>query len=230
MKTVQRRSLVDQVIDQIMDEINSRRWPVGSQIPTESVLVDRYGVSRSSVREATKALVQQGLLATRQGVGTTVIARDVTEVAMRRALLNAQPHEVLSVRGALDVLACAEAASARTDDELAALERNLLDRNAAITAKDFESFVEHDVAFHLTLVQASHNHLLIALYQSFDESLRHSIASNDLFFSIDQLTEHEPHSLLLSAIRHQDRQGAREAARAILSIAHGHEPEIFDQD
>ncbi|MFF5794098.1 FadR/GntR family transcriptional regulator [Paeniglutamicibacter sp. NPDC012692] len=220
MKTVSRRSLVDLTIDQLMAEISGGNWPIGSKIPPEATLVETMGVSRSSVREAVKALVQQGLLSTRQGVGTYVLARDATQVAIRRALNHADAGEVLTVRSSMDTLAATEAAAHRTAEDIHILEEILRLRSRAIRENDFDEFVAQDLAFHLAVAAATHNTLLTALYQSFDESLRQSIAGNDCFFSSDQLTETEPHSKLLRAIADADREAARQATQQILEIAH----------
>ncbi|HZZ91793.1 MAG TPA: GntR family transcriptional regulator [Usitatibacter sp.] len=54
------------------EQIESGRYPVGSTIPTEAELQQRFAVSRHTVREALRELKSRGLLASRAGVGTTV--------------------------------------------------------------------------------------------------------------------------------------------------------------
>jgi DNA-binding GntR family transcriptional regulator len=55
-----------------MREIESGRYPIGALIPTEFELCDQFGVSRFTVREAVKLLVQQGLIVRQAGVGSRV--------------------------------------------------------------------------------------------------------------------------------------------------------------
>src|SRR5688572_18091947 len=116
MKQIARVSLVDTVVDRLRNEIVTGAWPVGTRIPTEAELVEALGVSRPSVREGVRALAQVGLLESRQGDGTYVIADNETAVALKHALHVADVREVLTVRRALDVVAAREAASRRTDD------------------------------------------------------------------------------------------------------------------
>ena len=150
----------------------------------------------------------------------SVLARDATQVAIRRALNHADAEEVLAVRGSLDILAATEAALHRTAKDLRLLDESLQLRSTAILEGDFGEFVTQDLAFHLAVAAATQNTLLTALYQSFDESLRQSIAGNDCFFSAGRLTESEPHAELLRAIVAADPDAAQDATRHILEIAH----------
>jgi len=67
-----RTPLYQQVLDALRGEILKGLFPVGSQLPTEEALTARFGVSRNTVREALRHLREGGLIASRQGAGTTV--------------------------------------------------------------------------------------------------------------------------------------------------------------
>lgn len=216
MKPIQRRSLVDTVVDRLQTEIVSGSWPIGSRIPTEAELTEQLGVSRPSVREAVRSIVQLGLLETRQGDGTYVVADDATEVALRRTLDVADASEVLTVRRALDLVAAREAALNRTEADLAALQEALVQRRAAITADDTQGFADHDVAFHLAVAAASHNRLLAGIYASFDGSLRHSVAHDVLRTSNADPNTEDLHEALYRAIERRDVDAATAAAVGVL--------------
>ncbi|MGR0218726.1 FadR/GntR family transcriptional regulator [Agromyces sp. ZXT2-6] len=222
MKQVARVSLVDTVVESLRDEIRSGAWPVGSKIPTEARLVDSLGVSRPSVREAVRSLVQLGLLETRQGDGTYVVADDETTVALRNAIDHADDAEVVAVRRALDVLAAREAAVRRTDDDLRQLSAALAGRAAAAADGDLAAFIDHDVAFHVGIAAASKNRLLADLYASFEPSLRDSVARTNCIAVAD-----DPHSgfheALHAAIGRGDPGAATDAA---LSVLDDHEQQL----
>lgn len=55
-------------------EIAGGRYGIGSTLPSESDLCQRFGVSRHTVREAVRRLAQTGLVARRQGAGTRIVA------------------------------------------------------------------------------------------------------------------------------------------------------------
>ena len=59
-------------------EIGNRKYPVGARFPTESDLQERFGVGRHTVREALKALADDGYIGRRQRSGTVVLARNAT--------------------------------------------------------------------------------------------------------------------------------------------------------
>lgn len=216
MKQVRRKSLVDEVVEQIRAEISSGNWAVGDRIPSEYELIEGLGVSRPSVREAVRSLVQLGLLETRQGDGTYVIADDATQVALRRAIGTADSREVIEVRRALDALAAQLAAQQRTEAELAELQTHLDSRQAAIRAGDTEAFTEHDVAFHVGIAAASGNSLLAGLYASFDASLRTSVADNSCLARNTDPDRADLHGALYQAVAAQAPEQAVAAALGLL--------------
>jgi DNA-binding FadR family transcriptional regulator len=216
MKPIERRSLVDTVVSALETQIATGEWDVDDRIPTEAELVAQLGVSRSSVREGVRSLVQLGLLETRQGDGTYVVAKDPTQVALRRALTGAEPREVMRVRQALDALAAREAAFNRTEDDVAHLTAQLRARTAAAKKGDEVAFTRHDVAFHIGVVAASHNKLLAGIYASFDASLHAAVLGNaGPSMTIDG-TPADEHEALLRAIADGKPDAAGAAALAVV--------------
>ncbi|NUT49444.1 MAG: FadR family transcriptional regulator [Saccharothrix sp.] len=208
LATTRRAGLVDQVIDQMRGAIAAGEWPVGRRIPPEPELVSALGVGRNTVREAVRALSHAGLLEVRQGDGTFVRATSELSGAVRR-MCGSELREVLEVRRTLEVEGARLAATHRTDDEVRRLEVLLAERDEALTAKDWARLVERDTAFHVLLVQCSHNTLLAELYQGLTEAVRASITAT---VETDHEDDHVSHAGLLDAVR--DRDAARAAAEA----------------
>src|SRR5580698_6074170 len=77
-----------QVVRALKDEIVSGVHPVGSQLPTEEELCERFSVSRYTVREALRRLRDDNLVASRQGAGTIVVPPRPS---------NSYVHEVMSI-------------------------------------------------------------------------------------------------------------------------------------
>mgnify|MGYP002641475000 FL=1 len=61
-----------EIADELLVEIGGGRFPVGSMLPTEIDLCERFGVSRFTVREALRQLHEKGILTRRRGSGTVV--------------------------------------------------------------------------------------------------------------------------------------------------------------
>jgi len=74
--TVARQSMVHQVREALIELLRDEQYTAGSYIPSEQELAERFEVSRATVREALKGLVQAGLLDCRHGKGYYVLSRD----------------------------------------------------------------------------------------------------------------------------------------------------------
>jgi GntR family transcriptional regulator len=81
-----RRLLVDDVRDGLLAAIQARELPVGERIPTEPELCEQFGVSRVTVREAVRSLVESGFLHRVQGSGTYVAFRPSVRHTLERNL------------------------------------------------------------------------------------------------------------------------------------------------
>lgn len=203
LATTRRTGLVDQVIDQLRALVTSGEWPVDSRIPTEPELVEALGVGRNTVREAIRALAHNGIFEVRQGAGTYVRATSEVSAALRR-LCGSELRDVLQVRRCLEVEGARLAAVARTEEDLAGLRAHL----AHTDTTDHARFTQSDTEFHLAVVQASHNPVLIEIYRGLLEAITASVATasagpGGMF----------PHGDLVAAIADGDADRAgREAA------------------
>lgn len=74
--TVARQSIVQQLHDMLLDMLRDEQYKAGSSIPSELELAQRFNVSRATIREALKGLVQEGLLDCRHGKGYFVLSRE----------------------------------------------------------------------------------------------------------------------------------------------------------
>ena len=134
----------------------------GSALPTEHTLSQRFGVHRSTVREAIRQVEQEGLLQRGEGRRLFVCLPGVDDLAPRatRLLLLQQTtfQELWDVAAALEPLAARLAATQAADDDLALLHANL---DATERETDHAPLVRLDVAFHALVGRASHNRALM---------------------------------------------------------------------
>ncbi|MFG6201441.1 FadR/GntR family transcriptional regulator [Nonomuraea sp. JJY05] len=207
MRTVTRNSLVDQAIQQLREAIVSGEWPVGARIPAEPQLIEMLGVARNTMREAVRALAHAGMLEVRHGDGTYVRAQGETEGVLLRRLELADLLEVVTVRRGLEVEAARQAAERHTPDDLV----RLTELSRGSDQGGLQHRVAHAIEFHLALVDASHNKLLIELYRAISSVVTAGMsqATADPQLSDVGTREHEE---LLAAIADRDSERAAQAA------------------
>ncbi|MFG3614124.1 FadR family transcriptional regulator [Rummeliibacillus sp. G93] len=200
-------NLVEQVATQIEQLIESGSWEVGKKIPPEMELMEKFDVSRNTLREAIRALVHAGLLETKQGSGTIVRSTNSLGAALKRYVKKTALLEILDVRLALEKQAAQLAAEHRTEADLAKLEEYIQLSRQAVKSKDWAQFIELDIRFHKAVVLASTNQLLIDLYEPLLETI-YSFVQDLMAMNATFKFEEELHIDLLSAIRGQNKEAA----------------------
>ncbi|MFI0355845.1 FadR/GntR family transcriptional regulator [Actinomadura sp. 9N407] len=204
-------STVDAVLDQLQAEISGGGWQVGERIPGELDLAARLGVSRPAVREAIRALTHVGVLEVRRGDGTYVRSSADPRPLLRR-VARATLRDVFEVQLAYDVQAARLAARRRTADDIDRLTRLLEARNAA---SDADAFGDADARFHLGVVEATRNPVLIEAHRFFLDRLRVSMRTIRLDHEVPEAGP-AAHRAVLDAIIARDAAGAARAAAAVV--------------
>jgi len=150
--------LPKRIAEEIGRGIAGGRFASGDKLPTEHILAQTFGVSRSVVREAIAQLRNEGMVETRQGVGAFVTdpQRRAT-IRVEQASL-ADPvslRNFFQLRLPLEIEAARLAARHRTPAEIAALDEAL---DGMVTARDWlDEGVKADLAFHRALAAATQN-------------------------------------------------------------------------
>lgn len=215
-KALSREStLAERVTDQIENLIVTNHLQPGDHLPPERELGRQFGVSRTVVREAIRALVAKSLLEVRPGGGTVVRSPTAEAVAqsmklfLRGGLEQLDYEKVHEVRRLLEVEIAGLAAERRTEADLKALE-TILREVPTIPRSDRDHFARNDVTFHATLARATHNELFSLLLDS--------IA--DIMFTIRQLGFSVPdmpsrvrkfHQAIYEQVKAGDSEKARKA-------------------
>lgn len=215
-------SLADRVTEQIERLIVERYFGPGSRLPSVRDLAERFGVSRTVIREAVRALAAKGLLEVSHGRSTIVRSPSAASVSrsMTLYLATQQPPidngKVLHVRRVLEIEIAGLAAAHRSDDDLAALEELL----AAMSTHrdDPEAFARADVAFHAALARATGNELFSLVLDALADVLltvRRSVLVQPGVSERGQLY----HRAIFERVAARDIDGARQAMRAHLEEA-----------
>ncbi len=189
---------------QILVEIRSGALLPGARL-RETELAERFGISRTPVREAIRLLEADGLVAHIPRQGATIRLLDYTEVM-----------ELYEMRAVLEGTAARLAARAASDmelDELAALNAELA------SAKDTATAYELNRQFHMTLLDAAKNRYLVKSVNALQKTLL-ILGPTTLIEPIraqDAVTEHDA---ILVALRDRDGMRAEAAMRAHIEAAH----------
>jgi len=192
----------------------------GEKLPSESAIVGEYGVSRTVVREALSKLQAAGLVETRHGVGTFVLARDQRQGLHLNHDTAVRVRGILELRLGLETQAAALAARRRSEVQLQHMREALDDYQASLANND--SSVEPDVRFHQLIAQATGNTYFTDVIQHLGNSVipRTRINAEERgdtdLMKLGQLANLE-HEAILNAIRRQDPDAARAAMLLHLS-------------
>jgi DNA-binding FadR family transcriptional regulator len=179
--------------------------------------VKSLGVGRNTVREAVRAIAHTGILEVRQGDGTYVRATSEVSGALRR-LGGSELRDILQVRRALEVEGARLAATNRTAEDIAQMERLLDRRNESLGADETAEFASLDTEFHLAVVSSSHNDMLIALYRGLLEAITASVeATSTLRIDID-----DDHLDLMAHVAAGEPEEAARVVGAMLDLVLAH--------
>jgi GntR family transcriptional regulator, transcriptional repressor for pyruvate dehydrogenase complex len=145
----------------------------GDMLPPERELGKQFGVSRTVIREAVRALKGKGLLDVRSGSGVRIVAVDESTVreSMRHFVHGSMVDysKVDEVRRVLEVAAAGLAAERATPEDLEQIDDTL--ERFARESSDLEASVRIDIEFHRAVAAATHNELFLVLHDSIGEML-----------------------------------------------------------
>lgn len=188
------------VLREIVESIVTGEYPPEAPMPTESVLSEQFGVSRTVVRESMKRLQEKGMVTVAQGRGTSINPRtswNVLDPLVIEALV--QNDETLKVlddlsatRASLEAEMASAASRTRDEEGLENLREAL--NVMAQSIADSTAFREADVRFHHAVMALSGNALAENIARVL---LGHAIGS-------DRFTGHDPaHSFELTLSEHE---------------------------
>lgn len=165
------------VIDQLVEEYLRGDYAIGEKLPPERELARKVNVSRTGLREALRYLSELGAIQSRQGGGhylrvTRIEDAEGNKTSLRLATDPSSTAEMLEVRRALECEAAFLAASRATEEQVKQLKVYLRDMKDASTEEDGASA---DIGFHLTVVHASHNSLLISAMEDLIKQMERNI-------------------------------------------------------
>lgn len=205
-----RRSLPQVVAQQLLDLIRSGALRSGERLPSESELKERFGVGRSTIREALNGLVLIGAIEVRHGQGAFVLggATGVPTGGLDDAVRSSVTRELLEAREAMELSISRLAAARATEEDLSAL-RRLLEQAEELVERTGAA-VDEAARFHLLLAEAAQNEIfsgfiemILGLLQERGEDMREADGYG--------LWELDAHRAVLDAVASGDGERAQRA-------------------
>ena len=164
-------SLSSQIVTQVRDDLFEKRLKPGDFLGTEKELAARYGVSRMAARDALRTLSALGIVDIRMGKGggARIAAGNphlfAEALAVQLDLTGVTAAEILDAQRAMECMA-AELAAAQCHRRRPSRDCARLLTDAEATIDDNEAFTRSSLEFHLAVVEASHNRVLVTQFIS----------------------------------------------------------------
>jgi len=221
---VQPERLAQAVVKQIELLILRGVLRPGERLPSEREMAERLGVSRPSLREAIADLQSRGLLVSRAGSG--IFVAEVLGSAFSPALTRLfATHEeavfdYIAFRRDMEGMAVERAAMAGSETDLKVVDSIFRKMEAAHRKRDPSDEARLDAQFHLAIIEASHNVVMLHMMRSMFELLREGVFYNRRIMFKQRTTRDtllDQHRAINDALQRRDAAAARAAAHAHLS-------------
>jgi len=197
----------------------------GDRLPAERSLAEKFGVSRPTLREAIQKLQTKGLLKTRPGGGTTVETNiNPGFVDPLISFFKKHPEsrfDVLEVRHSLEGNAAWHAAIRATDNDKIRIKQCYEKMIELHGSEDPLDEARADAAFHLSIIEASHNLVLLHIMRGLFELLLNSISHNlGKLYTLPKFFDplSNQHKDLMEAVINGGPEKARQAAQNHLAF------------
>lgn len=211
-----RRKLSDEVFDRLERMITTGELKPGDEMPSERVLMERFGVGRPAIREAMQSLASRGLVAISHGERAKVLqltARSILQqVDLTAKIMLSQSADTLehlkNSRIFFERGMVRDAATKATAEDIAELEAILEAQRQALGQAD--AFMSADMQFHMRIAQLSGNPIFVAVSEAMLAWLRTYHTELLIWTGKEQLTLSE-HAEILEKIAAHDADGAEAA-------------------
>ena len=215
-------SLARALCDYIMDSLISGKLATGGILPSDRQLGAMFGVGRTPIREALKALNVLGLLQIFPGKGTFIASQttDLFFAPLSWSFLLGQSttDQIIDVRNILEAESARLAALNATPERLTELARIFDSMTEAYNQNNFQTFLDMDIDFHLAVAKCSANPIILNLLTT-SRKLLTFISKSGINDVAGIRSIYKEHHALFEAIRKTDPDQAHKAMQKHLHAA-----------
>ena len=204
--------LYEQVVERVEQLVFDGHLNPGDRLPSERELSEKFGVSRTVIREAVKALQEKGLVEIRPGVGTFVHdgMANIMRQSLGRMVMKDKRHgleNLTQVREIFEPEIAGIAAEHAGPEDISAMQEAIVAMDAAMA--DIDAYITADQAFHRALARATQNALIVDLIDSIVDLLAEQRRHIFLAGTGGAQRGQQHHKRILQAIIAGDKQAAR---------------------
>jgi DNA-binding FadR family transcriptional regulator len=214
-ETQPKTSMTDWLVEEMLGRIKSGQWKSGDKIPSERNLIEEFKVSRLSLRESLARLRALGILEIKHGKGSTVRRMDAEILGRLFPLMVSLEGErsfehIFEMRISIESETAYLAAERRSQEDMDKIDKELDLFQKAVDGS--EDSVNHDLAFHVCIAEATGNPLFPLLLKSFSGFVTY----------VQNLSCHNDRNLQSSALEYHTslaqaiREGNPDLARSIM--------------
>ena len=206
---IRKPRVAEEIADRIRALIADGTFPSGRPLPGERQLAERFGVSRTSVRDALRTLETIGLIEPRHGRGTfpheLTLDRLVAPLASVLTYRRDLQDELLDVRRMFEPAVARVAATRINEQDLVELQRILDAQRRKLKSR--RSPITEDTAFHAVLARATRNRVVVSIMETLNDLL---VESRKLTLQQKGRPERsiKGHEAVVDALRRHDADGA----------------------
>lgn len=216
MGAIKRVSLSEQVLTSIVNYVRDKGLQIGDKLPTEGEFSELFQVSRTSVREAMKALGMNGAVESIPGKGTYIrqpilhyILNDSENLVFQARVSISQ---IMEVRLAVELLAADLAIERASEEDLARVGEAMEELREAVVSR--KPWAVQGSKFHVRIAESAKNPLVVKLVESYSDTVGHY---RDALVDANSETEMDrhiqEHEAILHALRARDKKAMHAAIR-----------------
>ena len=206
-----KKTLSSQIEDVLYQKIIIEQiYALGEKLPNENILSGELGVSRTTLREAVRSLVSQGVLNIRRGKGTfitenvDIFDNDYNFKSMER--LKASLSDLFEMRLIFEPEAVYYACKRATDEEIKLIIE--LGLYAEEVIRRGEEIIKADQEFHQAIGRATHNEYMIKFLPIIKEAVEVTVSTSPQKESLSRITLQD-HALIMDFLKERDAEGAK---------------------
>jgi DNA-binding FadR family transcriptional regulator len=206
---IQQKTVVAQTMERIRELITSGLYKPGDKIPTEQELAGRFGIGRSSIREAIKIFQHLGILESRVPKGTFLCGRShisTEAIAWSILLGNDDMWEILELRQVIEEAAFLSMMTRYVREKapfqamIHDLETQVKNMKSAAQEGAMDQLVQADYNFHARIIKEGRSRLFLSIFETLHAFLREEIQKT--YYAMKKLRDvSQDHQEIIDAIQ-----------------------------